>query len=176
MTPSGNTTRPTADRVKEALFSILQSSGVLTGSRILDLFAGSGSLGIEALSRGALHATLVDKSRPAIESQHKNLLHTSLVDQATVLYLDVFSAIDQLIRQKATFSLILLDPPYGQGLQGKVLERIHPLLASSAALVVAETATREPLPMQVGQCNRIDRRVYGDTALEFFALEGNNAP
>ncbi|MGB4598671.1 MAG: 16S rRNA (guanine(966)-N(2))-methyltransferase RsmD [Trichlorobacter sp.] len=174
--PTGTGTRPTADRVKEALFNILQSHEMLTsGVRVLDLFAGSGALAIEALSRGAAHATLVDKSRPALDALRKNLLHTKLADQATVLPLDVFQALDQLTRQCARFDLVLLDPPYALGLQAKVLERITPLL-SAKGMMVAEAASREPLPERVGRCWRIDRRVYGDTALEFFVPEGNDAP
>lgn len=174
--PAGTGTRPTADRVKEALFSILQSYDMLTGGiRVLDLFAGSGALTIEAISRGATHATLVDKSRPALDALRKNLQHTKLANQATVLPLDVFQALDQLTRQGARFDLILLDPPYALGLQVKVLERIFPLL-SDKGMVVAEAASREPLPERVGRCYRIDRRVYGETALEFFVPEGNDAP
>lgn len=174
-TPTGNLTRPTADRVKEALFSILESAGMMPETRVLDLFAGSGALGIEALSRGAAHATFVDTSRPALAALQKNLQHTQLADRATVIGLNVFTALDQLLRQQASFDLILLDPPYALGLQTKVLERIGPLL-SPAGVVVAEAAAREPLPERVAGFQRTDRRVYGDTALEFFAPEGNNAP
>lgn len=173
--PAGSVTRPTADRVKEALFSILESSGHLTGARVLDLFAGSGALGIEALSRGATHATLVDKSRPALTELRKNLLHTGLHDRATVLARDVFNALDQLIRQGASFELILLDPPYAQGLQVKVIERLLPL-AAPGGIIVAEAASREPLPDHIDGCYRTERRVYGDTALEFYVPEGSDAP
>lgn len=174
--PAGTGTRPTADRVKEALFSILHSYKMLRNDvQLLDLFAGSGALAIEALSRGAGRATLVEKSRPALDAVRKNLQHTNLTNQATVLPLDVFQALKQLTRQGVHFDLVLLDPPYALGLQVKVLEQIIPLL-SSKGLVVAEAASREPLPERVGSCYRIDRRVYGDTALEFFVPEGNDAP
>lgn len=174
-TPAGNATRPTADRVKEALFSILESTGRLDHARVLDLFAGSGSLGIEALSRGADHATFVDKSRPALETLHKNLQHTKLVDRATVFAVDVFTALEQLARHGERFDLILLDPPYALGLQTKVIERLSPLLAPNG-LIMAEAASRSPLPDQIGPFRRADRRTYGDTALEFFVPEGNDAP
>lgn len=174
-TPVGITTRPTTDRVKEALFSILDSADAVCGAQVLDLFAGSGALGIEALSRGADHVTLIDKSRPALEALRKNLLHTKLTNRTTVIGLDAWQALDQLVRQQARFDLILIDPPYNQGLQVKALERIAPLLTPTS-LVVAEAATRESLPQRVGSCRLTDRRVYGDTALAFYVLEGNDAP
>lgn len=174
-TPAGITTRPTTDRVKEALFSILDSADAVCGVQVLDLFAGSGALGIEALSRGADHVTLVDKSRPALEALRKNLLHTKLANRATIIGLDAWHALDQLVRQQAHFDLILIDPPYNQGLQVKALERLAPLLTPTS-LVVAEAATRESLPERVGSCRLTDRRVYGDTALAFYVLEGNDAP
>jgi len=174
-TPAGITTRPTTDRVKEALFSILDSADAVCGAQVLDLFAGSGALGIEALSRGADHVTLIDKSRPALEALRKNLLHTKLTNRTTVIGLDAWQALDQLVHQQARFDLILIDPPYNQGLQVKALERITPLLTPTS-LVVAEAATRESLPQRVGSCRLTDRRVYGDTALAFYVLEGNDAP
>lgn len=175
ISPAGTTTRPTSDRVKEALFSILESAEAVRGAQVLDLFAGSGALGIEALSRGAAHVTLVDTSRPALEALRKNLVHTNYTSQATVLGLNAFNALDQLVRQQARFDLILIDPPYNHGLQVKVLERIDPLLVPGG-LAVAESATRELLPEQAGNCHRTDRRVYGDTALAFYVVEGTDAP
>lgn len=174
-TPAGNATRPTADRVKEALFSILESMERLDGACVLDLFAGSGALGIEALSRGAAHATFVDKARPALAAIRSNLQHTRLSGQATVLALDVFAALEQLNRQDACFDLILLDPPYALGLQVKVIEQLARLAAPNG-LIMAEAASRGPLPLQIGRFRRTERRVYGDTALEFFVPEGNDAP
>ncbi len=173
--PAGNATRPTADRVKEALFSILEGMHGLADTQVLDLFAGSGALGIEALSRGAAHATLVDKSRPALAALRNNLLHTNMAERATVLALDVFTSIEHLLRHKARFDLIFLDPPYALGVQRTVLERLGPLLAPTG-LIVAEAASRDRLPEQIGPFHCIDRRVYGDTALEFFATERNDAP
>jgi len=173
-TPAGTTTRPTTDRVKEALFSILENAEAVHNAQVLDLFAGSGALGIEALSRGANHVTMIDKSRQALEALRKNLQHTKLMNRATILGLDAMQALDQLIRQQARFDLILIDPPYNHGLQVKVLERLTPLLTSSG-LAVAEAASRELLPERVGSCLLTDRRVYGDTALAFYVLEGNDA-
>ena len=174
-TPAGTITRPTSDRVKEALFSILESADAVSNAQVLDLFAGSGALGIEALSRGANHVTMVDKSRPALETLRKNLQHTKLINRATILGLDALHALEQLIRQQARFDLILIDPPYNHGLHVKVLERLTTLLAPTG-LAVAETASRESLPERVGSCLLTDRRVYGDTALAFYVLEGNDAP
>ncbi len=174
-TPAGNATRPTADRVKEALFSILDSAGSLPEARVLDLFAGSGALGIEALSRGASHATLVEKARPALATLQGNLRQTRLAPQSTVLAMDVFAALELLLRQEKRFDLVLLDPPYARGLHVQVLERIAPLVAIDG-LVVAEASARLPLPERIGGIRRTDRRVYGDTALDFYIPEGNDAP
>ena len=112
MAPCGTTTRPTSDRVKEALFSILESSNRLDKATVLDLFAGSGALGIEALSRGAEHVVFVEKNRTAIEVVQHNLAHTRLVKQAQVLQMDSIRAIERFARHNDQFTLVLLDPPY----------------------------------------------------------------
>lgn len=115
----GETVRPTAQRVKEAMFSIIQFD--IEGRRVLDLFAGSGQLGIEALSRGAREAVFVDNSRTAIAVVHDNLRHTRLEDRAVVLPSD---ALGFLCSRPEPFDIVLLDPPYHAGLLPKVLEKI----------------------------------------------------
>jgi len=174
--PRGTTTRPTSDRVKEALFSLLDSAGRLDGMRVLDLFAGSGSLGIEALSRGAEQVTFIEKDRHALESLRLNLGHTGFSDRAEVLPFDCLQALERLVRQKVCFDLILLDPPYQAGLHQKVIELAGSALLAADGLVVAEAAARTPLPERIGPCNRSDRRIYGDTALELYTMEQRHAP
>ena len=108
-TPDGNQTRPTADRVKEALFSIIQFD--LPGAKILDLFAGSGQLGIEALSRGADSALFIDASDKACALVKENLRRTKLTEQAEVIRSDYLSYLKNC-RKK--FNIIILDPPYAE--------------------------------------------------------------
>ena len=174
--PRGIATRPTSDRVKEALFSILDSAGHLHEGRILDLFAGSGSLGIEALSRGAAHATFVEKSHPALEAIRLNLSHTRLTDRADLLNMDVRQALERLTRQRAQFELILMDPPYQADIYQKIISLVEKNLLAQGGILVAEAAARTPLPANSGSLIRFDRRVYGDTALEFYSMEQNDAP
>lgn len=174
--PRGTTTRPTADRVKEALFSILDSANHLENLRVLDLFAGSGALGIEALSRGAAHTTFVEKSRPAVDAIRQNLAHTKLANQADLLNMDVHQAIERLTHQATYFELVLMDPPYQADIYSKVITQIEKNILAEGGLLVAETATRTPLPEHIGSLFRFDRRIYGDTALEFYSLEQSDAP
>jgi len=174
--PRGIATRPTSDRVKEALFSILDSANQLVGVHVLDLFAGSGSLGIEALSRGAAHATFVEKSGPALESIRQNLNHTRLTDRANLLNMDVRQALERLTRNATRFDLILMDPPYQADSYLEVINRIEKNLLAKGGILAAEAATRTPLPTHIGSLSRFDRRIYGDTALEFYSMEQHDAP
>ena len=174
--PRGTTTRPTSDRVKEALFSILESSGRLDKAAVLDLFAGSGALGIEALSRGASHVVFVEKNKAAIAALQQNLTHTRLANQATVVQLDCIKAVERLARHTEKFDLVVLDPPYQSDVYLKIIELVVAKLLVPDGLLVAETATRTPLPEHIGQCIRSDRRMYGDTALEFYIMEHSYAP
>ena len=174
--PRGTTTRPTSDRVKEALFSLLDSSGRLEEAELLDLFAGGGALGIEALSRGAKHAVFVEKNRHALDSLQQNLAHTRLGERAELLTGDCLQTMEWLGRQGRQFDLILLDPPYQAGLHQKIIERAGTTLLKPDGLLIAESAAREPLPEQIGCCVKTDRRVYGDTALELYLMEHHHAP
>ena len=118
-TPAGTDTRPTADKYKETLFNVLQPY-LYADTEFLDLFAGSGAIGIEALSRGAGHAVFVEKSKPALQCIRENLEITHLTDKATVIAQDAMSALNRLQGQK-TFDLIFMDPPYGLNLEKEVL-------------------------------------------------------
>jgi len=174
--PRGVTTRPTTDRVKEALFSILEHAGVLEEARVLDLFAGSGSLGIEALSRGATSCTFVEKNRQALDALQTNLSRTGCSRRATVLPQDALRAIEKLSGTGARFTLALIDPPYASGIQCTVLEQVAGQLMAADGLIVIETSSRSALPEQIGCSTRHDRRVYGDTAIDFFVTEATDAP
>lgn len=125
ISPEGKNTRPTTDRIKETLFNILQDD--IPGCEFLDLFSGSGGIGIEALSRGARHATFVEFGKEALSCIKTNLNKTRLAEQATVLPIEVSYAISRLDRQDKSFDIIYADPPYGKGFEEKILS----LIASS---------------------------------------------
>lgn len=166
-TLKGDNTRPTTDRVKESLFNIL--APFIEGSTVLDLFSGSGSLGIEALSRGAKKAILVDKSVESVEIIKENLCNTKLDQIAKVLNNEYKQAINLLISHNERFDLVFLDPPYDKGL---VLESILLLQESelllSGAIIVCETQQAERLPDVEGFLEKRDERKYGDTKLTFY--------
>ncbi|MBQ9098559.1 MAG: 16S rRNA (guanine(966)-N(2))-methyltransferase RsmD [Clostridia bacterium] len=134
LTLSGDATRPTSERTKEALFSMLQQKPV--GARVLDLFAGSGQLGLEALSRGATSAVFVDGSKEAAAIVQKNADKTHLADRATIVVSDAISYLKTC--RQAPFDLVFLDPPYAAGLLPQCLRLLYPLLTPDA-IVVAES-------------------------------------
>lgn len=117
VTPEGDDTRPTLDRYKETLFNVIQSE--VPFCRFLDLFAGSGAVGIEALSRGASFAAFVDSSKESQKCINENLNHTHLADKAQVVGRDVFTALPIL---RGGFDIVFIDPPYGKLLERRVLE------------------------------------------------------
>ncbi|MCI9198538.1 MAG: 16S rRNA (guanine(966)-N(2))-methyltransferase RsmD [Lachnospiraceae bacterium] len=138
MTPPGMDTRPTTDRTKETLFNILQPE--IGGARFLDLFSGSGAIGIEALSRGAAFAVFVEKDRAAAECIKKNLAFTKLGDNGQILRKDVGAALKSLEKGEP-FDLIFMDPPYGRGLERQVLEYLaHSSLLAEEGTVVVEAS------------------------------------
>lgn len=172
--PRDRQVRPTSDRIKEALFSIIFSQrGDLDEASVLDLFSGTGNLGIEALSRGAARAAFVDNRRESLDLIRKNLHCTGLEESAEVAALDAFAAIEEFAAHGRRFDLIMADPPYGRGLAEKLL--LHPSLASllsDNALLVIETSDREELPETCGALSRCDKRIYGDTAIAFYTASG----
>lgn len=159
-TPSGGEiVRPTTDKVKEAMFSIVQFE--LENAVVLDAFAGSGQLGIEALSRGARHAYFTEENKTAYQVVRSNLQTTGLSERATLLQTDVFSF---LVRTEECFDVVFSDPPYEKGLT----ERILPLISArcrAGALVMCETATVEELPVSVGGLFKQREYKYGKTKL-----------
>ena len=129
-------TRPTTDRIKETLFNMLSND--IPGCRFLDVFSGSGAIGIEALSRGAAMAVFVENSRKAVECINKNLAFTKLADRAQVLSADAVQAVGMLERQGQAFDVIFMDPPYGKLLEKAVLERLagSPLMDDDTMVIV----------------------------------------
>lgn len=166
---AGREIRPTPDRVREALFSILYSrKGMLTGCKVLDLFAGSGALGIEALSRGATHAWFVDSSREAIGTIRENLARCGFSERGTVILRDIREALTTMAGS-GPFDVILADPPYSREHVVKLLEGIdRQRLLNPAGLVCVETAATDQTPPTIGSLMRIDQRRYGITMLHFY--------
>ncbi|QEM68792.1 16S rRNA (guanine(966)-N(2))-methyltransferase RsmD [Geobacter sp. FeAm09] len=171
--PRGMQTRPTADRVREALFSIISSRRGLEEAQVLDICAGTGGLGIEALSRGAAFCCFVEHDRRVQAVLEKNLEVTGLAARSQLLTVDCLKAVRLLASQGRRFDVVFFDPPYASALYGTVPEALDNLhLLADDGLLVVECAARNPLPERVGALIKDDRRVYGDTALEFFTLEG----
>jgi 16S rRNA (guanine(966)-N(2))-methyltransferase RsmD len=164
----GDTTRPIMDRVKENLFNIL--GDFVPGSRWLDLFAGTGQVGIEALSRGARHVVFVDKVPAAVRTTKSNLRHTRLEDDATVLQRDAFRYLED--PPEAPFDLIYVAPPQYQGMWLEVLQAIDrlPALLEPEGLVVVQIDPKEDQPVALANLVELDRRRYGTTLLLFYEL------
>lgn len=140
-TVDGLDTRPTTDRIKETLFNMLNPS--LPGSRFLDLFSGSGAIGIEALSRGAKQATLVEMNKKAVGCIKDNLSHTHLEERAKVMTVDVLSAIRMLEGQGETFDFIYMDPPYQKELEREVLFALaHSPVVTEDTMIIVEAAKK----------------------------------
>lgn len=169
--PKGNTTRPTTDRVRESLFAIL---GDLSGARVLDLFAGSGALGLEALSRGAEEALFLEKDRRAVQVIKENLAKTKLAPAGRVIPVDTLRFLADPGRylpesRENYYSLVFLDPPYASGLYQKVIGLLAEsgLVAPGGILVVEQAARDEVVPEVGGFLWRRSER-YGDTVISFF--------
>lgn len=165
----GHDVRPTPDRVREALFSILQSKlGSFSGLKVLDLFAGSGALAIESLSRGAEFACLVEKDRNAEQIIRKNLKLCHMVDKSHLLISDALKSLPGF--SAGSFDLVFLDPPYAQGLAEQALVEIAKRdLLSTDGILCVETGAKEVLPENFGPLKRIDQRRYGTIMINFYA-------
>lgn len=168
--PRGDRVRPTADRVKEALFSILSSLlGSFAGARVLDIFAGSGNLGIEALSRGCSEAVFIDNHRDSAAVIRRNLAQLGFDSRSRVIVKEALAALQLLAESHPPFRIVLLDPPYRVGLAARVLDQLaQSALVTEETVVVAECASDEHLPTEFGPLREFDRRIYGDTTLVFF--------
>ena len=162
--PKGSDTRPTGDRVREAAFNLI-GPGRVEDANVLDLFAGSGAMGLEALSRGAAHATFVESNRDACRTINRNLDKLGL-EGATVLCQDALTALRADVRGVTRYDLVLVDPPYRRfsSLQNALIQHLPEILAPGGLLLVETAAEEEPeLPLQ----KRTSRR-YGSARLTLF--------
>lgn len=164
-TPSGQSTRPTTERVKEALFSAIQFD--IPCARVLDLFAGTGQLGIEALSRGAQAAVFVDMQRSAVELVRENLRRTNLTRKAKVFQSDYLS---YLARCRERFDLIFLDPPYAEIFLETALKRISEIdILTDDGIIIAEHPVGKELPLSFPKLERRRDYKYGITAITLYS-------
>jgi 16S rRNA (guanine(966)-N(2))-methyltransferase RsmD len=177
--PRGADTRPTADRVRQALFDVLESSGGLEGARVLDLFAGTGALSFEALSRGAAAALLVDKSAVAVRCIAENAAALGVIDRTRTLRADAHDAVAHFAppTMGRRFDLVFLDPPYAdaEAAAAQLLPALAPHLAGGGRIVF-EHDRRLTLADQFGDLRCSDRRRWGDTAVSFYEMSPGLAP
>jgi 16S rRNA (guanine966-N2)-methyltransferase len=176
--PRGLFTRPTSARVRESIFSRLQVRAAIEGARVLDLFAGSGSLGCEALSRGAAEAVFVDSSRPAIEAIRSNLRALGMEPRGRIIAGDVFRAIDDLAAAGERFDLVFMDAPYKNDLSAPVLVRIAAagLLAEDGWVIVGQAKRAPAAPEAPAGLDRIIVAIIGDHRIAFYRRPPAAAP
>ncbi len=169
----GMKTRPTTDKVKEAMFNII--GPYLEGGQVLDLFAGSGGLSIEAVSRGADHATLVDRQYQAIKTIHENLSVTKEEDKFTVLKGDAYKMLNKLAKQEQGFDYVFLDPPYKKQQILELMEQLKKSgLLNTDALIICETDQVADLPEELADFELIKKADYGITELTFYRYKEVN--
>lgn len=164
--PRTDAVRPTASKVRESMFSIL---GGAHGDRVLDLFAGAGTLGIEAASRGAERVIFVESDRDHARLLGKNVALLDGVAEASILRMDARQAPRRLTGRGDLFSLVFVDPPYDSGLALEMLEALEAsTVLDDNGVIVVECGAMESLPAEVGGLHRADERRYGGTTLSFY--------
>lgn len=162
--------RPTSDMVKESLFNILSSE--IIESDFLDLFGGTGGVGIEAVSRGAKSVVFIDNSIKSIKVLRKNLESLNIKDNVEVFNTDYLTAINKLHRNGRLFDIIFIDPPYRTGIAQRALEKLcdDPILKNSGIIIV-EHDTKDQMPEKVGNIKMYRDKRYGNTKLSFYGID-----
>ncbi len=165
-TIQGIKTRPTADRMRESLFNIL--SHRVKNTRVLDLFAGTGALGIEALSRGAEHAVFIDNYKPALKTIKKNITSCNLETKSKIFNWNISKNLNCLNSAPPLFNLVFMDPPYNTGVINKTLSNLHSSRAiESRALIIIEHSSMEPMAVDDFPFEILEQRRYGKTVFSF---------
>jgi len=172
VTPRGDVTRPTADQVRIALMDTL--TPWLDGARFLDLFAGAGGVGLEALSRGAAHVTFVERDARAVAALRQNVEALGLAGASRVVRGDVARELDAL--GEGPFTLVFLDPPYDTEVATTLAVLGTSDLLAPSALVIAQHFTKRPPPAQAGRLAAFRTRRFGETTLTFFRADAYDAP
>jgi len=174
--PAGSKERPTSDFLREALLNLI---GSVSGKSFLDLFAGSGSVGLDAASRGAKEVCFIEKNKILAEAAKKNIEKCGFEKQCHIINTDVRAGLSDLFKKKCKFDIIFADPPYNNGLVETILKLLkeYPVF-KEGALIVIQHSTREDLsPFLVesvcGEAiwHQIDQRKYGDNAISFLKME-----
>ena len=169
-TTNSNNTRPTTDRVKEAMFSII--TNYIIDANVLDLFSGSGSLGIEALSRGADFATFVDHSKTCHDIIEKNLEKTRLIDKSKIYCCDIIKALNNFASNNCKFDIIFMDPPYFEGYLDNVIQFIADNnLLNEDGIIVVERHNTVDIKDNYAYLKLKKERSYGEIVLSFFEKE-----
>jgi 16S rRNA (guanine(966)-N(2))-methyltransferase RsmD len=162
--------RPTSDMVKESLFNILGNE--IIESDFLDLFGGTGGVGIEAISRGAKHVVFIDNSIKSIKVLRKNLENLKIDDDAEIFNADYLTAISKLHRNGKLFDIIFIDPPYSTGIAQRALEQIHEeKILKDGGIIIVEHDLRDLMPERVGSIAMYREKRYGNTKLSFYTID-----
>jgi 16S rRNA (guanine966-N2)-methyltransferase len=173
-TPRGSTTRPTADQVRIALMDTLMPR--LPDARLLDLFAGAGGVGLEALSRGAAHVTFVERDARAVAALRTNVETLGVIAETRVERMDVRAALERVERDGLRFDIVFLDPPYEDDATA-TLERLGALsVVEPDGVVIAQHLTKRAPPDRIGRLTAFRTRRFGETTLTFFRAGGYDSP
>ncbi|MDD4189647.1 MAG: 16S rRNA (guanine(966)-N(2))-methyltransferase RsmD [Eubacteriales bacterium] len=171
-TLEGIATRPTSDKVKGSLFNILAPE--ISGSAVLDLFSGTGALGIEALSRGAKRAVFIDNNPKCAKVIKENLRHTGFAEMSSVMISDGISAIRKLSLSGEKFDMIFIDPPYKSHIIIEVLKQLSKGdIIKPETIITLESDTKNDLPDSLGMLKAYKRRNHGRTSLIFYRMDKN---
>lgn len=170
---TGDNTRPTTDKVKEALFSIL--TPYLNGGIVLDLFAGTGGLGIEALSRGMSQAIFIDHNKNSIEVLNQNVNHCHFADRTEIYRNDAKRALKALKKRELSFDLIFIDPPYKQESYIELIDYLaEHNMVNDKGLIVAEHDAKLELPNSISTFVKIKHTIYGTIGLSIYQNDEEN--
>ncbi len=171
----GRALRPTADRIRESLFAALGE--IVVGARFLDLYAGAGTVGLEALSRGAAEATFVESHRPAGRVIEENARRCGFEGQVRVIIAAAGRGLAILRRERASFDIIFADPPYGAGELGAVIARLSqwPEMLARDGLIVLQGLRHEDLGERAGVFERSRSMRYGETRVDLYQHEGDTS-
>jgi len=165
----GFATRPTTDRVRESIFNIIAAD--IENARVLDLFAGTGALGLEALSRGAAGAVFVDASTGAVNIIRKNIAACRAESRARIIQWNITKNLNCLQPAAPAFDLVFMDPPYDHNLILPALENLMKKdVMKNSATVIIEHSAREPIPESLPELHLADRRAYGKTLVSFLTV------
>lgn len=165
--------RPTSDRVREALFSIL--GDMVIDSRFLDLFAGSGSVGIEAFSRGAKEVVFVDAGNDSIKVLNSNLQKTNLIEETEIIQADYAATVEKLAYQGRKFDIIFIDPPYKFGIALDAVRKIQEKnLLSKNGVIIVEHGSKDLIPEKIGIFEIFKEKKYGNICLSLYVIKKKN--